>query len=115
MCFLPNCRCQILLLSGVQQLQQKQEDAMCFTCQHADFLYAVFKYRYNRKKVAKSGQLFEKEQKAAYVNQQNRELSRMRSNAKRRELEGKVHKHLLSSFQKTKSMQSSVSMFAETF
>ena len=79
-------------MSGVQQLQQKQEDAMCFTCQHADFLYALFKCRYIRKNVAKSGQLFQKVQKAVYVNQQNRGLSRMRSIAKRRKLEEKVQK-----------------------
>ena len=47
-----------------------------------DCLYTIFKYRFSGKIVVKSGQLFDKLQKAVHFNQQNRGLDRMSSIAK---------------------------------
>ena len=78
-----------------------------------DCLYTLFKYRFNGKIVIKSGQLFDYLQGAVLFNQQNRGVERMPSIAKKRFLRKKYKKHLLSSFQKTKSTQTSGSVFAD--
>ena len=112
MCFLPNCRYHIILIGNIKELLQKL-DAFCFNYQHVDCLYTLFKYRFNGKIVIKSGQLFDSLQRAVHFNPQNRGVERMPSIAKKRLLRKKYKKHLLSSFQKTKSTQTSGSVFAE--
>ena len=111
-CFLPNCRYHIILIGNIKELLQKL-DAFCFNYQHVDCLYTLFKYRFIGKIVVKSGQLFGKMQMAFHFNQQNRGMDRMPSIAKKRLLRKKYKKHLLSSFQKTKSTQTSGSVFAD--
>ena len=112
MCFLPNCRFHIILIGNIKELLQKL-DAFCFNYQHVDCLYTLFKYRFNGNIVIKSGQLFEYLQRAVQFNQQNRGEERMPSIAIKRLLRKKYKKHLLSSFQKTKSTQNSGSVFAD--
>ena len=55
MCFLPACIYHIVLLGNVQELLKKL-DTFCFTYQHVDSLYTLFKYRFIGKVIAKSGQ-----------------------------------------------------------
>ena len=112
LCFLPNCRYHIILIGNIEELLQKS-DAFCVNYQHVDCLYALFKYRSSGKIVVKSVQLFDNLQSAVHFNQQNRELDRMPSIAKKRLLRKKYKKYLLSSFQKTKSTQTSGSVFAD--
>ena len=112
MCFLPNCRYHIIIISNIKELLQKLH-AFCFNYQLVDCLYTLFKYRFSGKYVLKSGQLFDKVQRAVPFNQQNRGVDRMPSIAKKRFLRKKYKKHLLRSFQKTKSTQTSGSVFAE--
>ena len=112
MCFLPNCRYHIILTGNIKELLQKL-DIFCFNYQHVDCLYTLFKYRFIGKIVIKSGQLFDNLQRAVHFNQQNRGVDRMPSIAKKRLLRKKYKNHLLSSFQKTKSTQSSRSVFAD--
>ena len=112
MCFLPNCRYHVNLVGNINDLLQKL-DAFCFNYQHVDCLYTLFKCRFSGKIVVKSGQLFDILQKAVYFNQQNRAVDRMPSIAKKRLLRKKYKKHLLSSFQKTKSTETSGSVFAD--
>ena len=112
MCFLPNCRYHIILIGNIKELLQKL-DAFSFNYQQVDCLYTLFKYRFNGKIVIKSGQLFDYLQRAVHFNQQNRGVERMPSIAKKRILRKKYKKHLLSSFQKTNSMQTSGSVFAD--
>ena len=76
-------------------------------------LYTIFKYRFNDKNVINSEQLFDYLQRAVHFNQQNRGVERMPSIAKKRLLMKKYKKHLLSSFQKTKTTQTSGSVFAD--
>ena len=102
MCFLRNCRYHIILIGNIKEKLQKL-DAFCFNYQHVDCLYTHFKYRFKGKNVIKSGQLFDSLQRAVRFNQQNRGVERMPSIAKKRLLRKKYKKHLLSSFQKTKS------------
>ena len=112
MCFLPNCRYHIILIGIIEGLLQKL-DAFCFNYQHVDILYTVFKYRFSDKIVLKSGKLFDNLQRAVHFNQQNIGVDRMPSIAKKRLLRKKFKMLLLSFFQKTKSTQTSGSVFAD--
>ena len=111
LCFLPNCRYHISLIGNIKALLQKLH-AFCFNYQHVDCLYTLFKYRFSGKIVVKSGQPFDNVQRAVHFNNQNRGVDRMPSIAKKR-LRKKYEKHLLSSFQKTKSTQTGGSVFAD--
>ena len=111
-CFLPACKYHIVLLGNVRKLLKKL-DTFCFTYQHVDCLYTLFKYRFSGKVVAKSGQVFDNVQRAVDFNQRNKGVDRMPSIAKKRLLRKKYKKHLFSSFQKTKSTQTRGSVFAE--
>ena len=112
MCFLPNCRYQNILMGNIKELLQKL-DAFCFKYQHVNCLYNLFKYRFSGKIVVKCGQIFDKMQRAVHFNQQNRGIDTMPSIAKKRLLRKKYKKHLLSSFRKTKSTQTSGPFFAD--
>ena len=111
-CFLPSCKYNFLLLGNVEELLKKL-DTFCFTYQHVDCLYTLFKYRFSGKVFAKSGQVFDNVQRAVDFNQRNKGVDRMPSIAKKRLLRKKYRKHFFSSFQKTKTMQSGGSVFAE--
>ena len=111
-CFLPSCKYHIVLLGNVQELLKKL-DSFCFTYQHVDCLYTLFKYRFSGKVIAKSGQVFDNVQRAVEFNHRNKGVDRMPSIAKKRLLRKKNKKHLFSSFQKTKATQTSGSVFAE--
>ena len=112
MCFLLQCRFHIVLIGNIKELLQKLY-AFCFNYQHVDCLYTLFKYRFIGKIVIKSGQVFDNLQRAVHFKQQNRGVQRMPSIGKKRLLRKKYKKHLLSSFQKTKSTQTSGSVFAD--
>ena len=107
-CFLPSCRYHNIPIGNIKELLQKL-DAFCFNYQHVDCLYTLF----SDKIVLKSGQLFDILQRAVHFNQQNRRVDRMPSIEKKRLLSKKLKKHLLSSFQKTKTTQTSGSVFAD--
>ena len=111
-CFLPSCKYHILLLGNVEELLRKL-DTFCFTCQHVDCLYTLFKYRFSGKVIAKSGQVFDNVQRAVDFNHRNKVVDRMPSIAKKRLFWKKYKKHLFSSFQKTKTTHTSCSVFAE--
>ena len=118
-CFLPACKYHILLLGNVQELLKKL-DTFCFTYQHVDCRYTLFKYCVSGKVIAKSGQVFDNVQRAVDFNHRNKGVDhrnkgvdRMPSIAKKRLLSKKYKKHLFSSFQKTKTTQTSGSVFAE--
>ena len=111
-CFLPACKYHIVLLGKVQELLKKL-DTFCFTYQHVDCLYTLFKYRFSGKVIAKSGQVFDNVQRAVDFNHRNKGVDRMPSIAKKRLLRKMYKKHFFSSFQKTNTTQTSCSVFAE--
>ena len=111
-CFLPACKYLIILLGNVEELL-KMLDTICFTNQNVDFLYTLFKYRFSGKVIAESGQVFDDVHRAFDFNHRNKGVDRMPSIAKMRLLSRKFKKHLLSSFQKTKTTQASDSVFAK--
>ena len=101
-CFLPSCKYHILQHGNVEELL-KRLDTFCFTNQHVDCLYTLFKYRFSGKVIAKSGQVFDNVQRAVDFNHRNKGVDRMPSIAKKRLLRKTYKKHLFSSFQKTKT------------
>ena len=111
-CFLPTCIYHILLPGVIDELPHKS-DSFCFTYQHVNCLYTLFKYPFNGKIISKSGKVFDKVQKAIFFNQRNRGMDKMPSIAKKR-LVRKMFKLLfMSALQKNKSTQTSGSVFAE--
>ena len=111
-CFLLNCIYHILLIGNIKTLLQKM-DAFCFNYRQVGCLYTLLKFRFIGKTAVKSGQLFDKLQRAFRFNHQNRGMNRMHSIAKKRLLGKKYKKHLLSSLPKTKSTQTSGSVFED--
>ena len=87
-CFLPSCKNHILLLRILEELLKKL-DRFCFTYQHVDCLYTLFKYRISGKVIAKRGQVFDNVQRAVDFNQRNTEVDRMPSIAQKRLLRKK--------------------------
>ena len=112
MCFLPNSRYDNILIGKIKDFLQKL-DAFCFNYQHVVCLYTLFKYRFRGKNVVKSEHLFENLQGAVDFNLQNRGVDRMPRTPKKRLLREKYKNYLLRSFQKTKSTQTSGSVFAD--
>ena len=110
--FLPSSKYHILLLGNVEELLKKL-GTFCFTYQHVDCLYTIFKYRFSGKVIAKSGQVFDNVQRAVDFNHRNKGVDRMPSIAKKRLLRKKYKKHLFSPFQRTKTTQTSGSVFAD--
>ena len=76
-------------------------------------LYTLFKYQVSGKVFAKSGQVFDNVQRAVDFNPRNKGVDRKPSIARQRLLRKKFKKHLFSTFQKTKTTQTSGSVFAE--
>ena len=87
-CFLPTCKSHIVPLGNVQELLKKL-DTFCFTYQHVDCLYTLFKFRFSGKVIAKSGQVFDNVQRAVDFNHKNKGVDRMPSIAKKRLLRKK--------------------------
>ena len=78
-----------------------------------DCLYSLFKYRFSGKVIAKSGQVFDNVQRAVDFIHRNKGRRQNAEHCKKETLEEKVQKHLFSSFEKTKTTQTSGSVFSE--
>ena len=100
--FLPACKYHIVLLGNVQELLKKL-DTFCFTYQHVDCIYTLFKYRFSGKVIAKSGQVFDNVQRAVDFNHRNKGVDRMPSIAKKRLLRRKYEKTFLQLLPKDKN------------
>ena len=81
-CILPVSEYHIVLLGNFQELLKKL-DTFCFTYQHVDCLYTLFKYRFSGKVIAKSGKVFDNVQRAVDFNHRNKGVDRMPSIAKK--------------------------------
>ena len=111
-CPLPACKYHNILLGEIEELLHKL-DTFCFTYQHVDCLYTLFKYRFSAKIIAKIGNVFDNAERAISFNQRNRGVDKIPSIAKKRLLRKKFKQHFMSALQKNKSTQTSGSVFAE--
>ena len=105
------CKFHIILLENKEELL-KELDTFCFTYQHVDYLYTLFKNRFGGKDIANSGQIFDNVQRAVDFNDRNKGVDRMASIAKTKFLWEKFKEPLFSSFQETKTTQTIGSVFA---
>ena len=94
-CFSAACKCHTVLLGNVQELLKKL-DTFCFTYQHVDCLYTLFKYRFSGKVFAKNGQVFDNVQRTVEFNHRSKAVDIMPSIAKKRLLRKKYKKHFFS-------------------
>ena len=92
----------MVLLGNVEELLKKL-DTFCFTYQHVDCLYTLFKYRFSGKFLANSGQVFDNVQRAVDFNHRNKGVDRMPSIAKKETLEEKVQYAIVQLFSKDKN------------
>ena len=111
-CFLPASKYHIILLGEIEELLHKL-DTFCFTYQHVDCLYTLFKYRFSGKVIAKSGNVFDNVQRAISFKERNRGVDKMPSIAKKRLLRKKFEQLFMRALQKNKSTHTSGSVFAE--
>ena len=100
-CFLPACKYHIVLLGSVQELL-KMLDTFCFTYQHVDCLYTLFKYRFSGKVFAKSGQVFDIVQRAVDFNHRNKGVDNA-EHCKKETLEEKLQKTFFQLLSKDKN------------
>ena len=101
MCSLPASKYLVIIFGETEELIHKL-DAFCFTYQHMDYLYTLFKYRFSGKILAKSANVFNNVQRAISFNQRNRGVDTMPSIPKRRFMRKSVKQHFLSVLQETK-------------
>ena len=88
-------------------------DTFCVTYQHVDCVNTVFKYRFNGKSTAMSGNVLDKVQKAIFFNQRIRGVDKMPIIAKKWLLRKKFEQHFISALRKNKSTQTTGSVFTE--
>ena len=100
-CSLPCCKCHNILLGEIEEMLHKL-DTFCFTYQHVDCLYTLFKYRFNGNIVAKGGNVFDNVQRAVSFNQRNGGMDKLPSIARKRLSKKKFKEHFMSALQKKK-------------
>ena len=82
LCFLPEGKFHVILLGNIEELLKKL-NKFCFTYQHVDCLYLLFKYRFIEKVIGKSGQVSDNVQRSLDFNHRNMRVIRRPSIAKR--------------------------------
>ena len=107
----PNWRYHIQLLGNIEKTIQKP-DTICFTYQHVNCRYTLFNCQFSEIFVVKGGQAFDNPQRTVWFIQETEEWTECLASRKRYS-GGKNRKHLLSCFSKSKSTQTSGSIFAE--
>ena len=103
-CFLPACKYLIILHGNVGELLKKL-DTFCFIYQHVDCLYTLFMYRFSGKVLSRVDNCL--------IIYRGLFSSTTQADEWTKTLEEKVQKKILSSFQKTKSTQTSGSVFVD--
>ena len=76
------CKYHIILLGEIEELLHTL-DTFCFTYQHVDCLYTLFKHRFNGKIISKSRNVFDNVERAISFNHKNRGVDKKPRIAKR--------------------------------
>ena len=98
-CFLPASIYNIILIGEIEEFLHKL-DTLCFTYQHMDCLYTLFRYRFSGKIFAKKGNVSDNVQRAVSCNQRNRGVDKTPNVAKKRLLGRKIKQHFMSALRK---------------
>ena len=112
--FLKNCKFHLLLIADkdLNDLLVKM-DRVCFTYQHVYCFYTLLKFRFSGNVLEKNGQKFDSVERAVSFNKLNKGVDKMPSIAKKRLLRKKFKKHMLTSVQRSISVQTTGSVFVE--
>ena len=113
-CYLKNCKLHLLLIADkdLNDLLVKL-DRVCFTYQHVDCFYTLFKFRFSGNMLEKNGEIFDSVERDVSFNKLNKGMDKMPSIAKKRLLRKKFKKHMLTSVQRSISVQTTGSVFVE--
>ena len=113
-CFLKNCKFHLLFIANkdLNDLIVKL-NRVCFTYQHVDCSYTLFNFRFSGIVLEKNGEIFDSVERAVSFNKLNKGVDKMPSIAKKRLLRKKFKKHMLTSFQRSISIQTTGSVFVE--
>ena len=101
-CFLHACKNDSILHGNFEELLKKL-DTFCFTYKQGDCLYTLFKYRFGRKVIVKSGQVFYIVQRAVDFNHRNKGVDRMPSIAIKKLLRKKFKNAFIQPLSKDKN------------
>ena len=83
-------------------------DRVCFTYQHVDCFYALFKFRFSGNVLEKNGEIFDSVEIAVSFIKLNKGVDKIK-----RLLRKKFKKHMLTSVQRSISVQTTGSLFVE--
>ena len=113
-CYLKNCKFHLLLIADkdLKDLLVKL-DRVCFTYQHVDCFYTLFKFRFGGKVLEKNGEIFDSVERTVSFNKLKKGVDKMPSIAKKRLLRKKFKKHMLTSVQRSISVQTTGSVYVE--
>ena len=113
-CCLKNCKFHLLLIADkdLNDLLVKL-DRVCFTYQHVECFYNLFKFRFSGNVLEKNGKIYDCVERAVSFNKLNKGVDRMPSLAKKRLLRKMFKKHKLTSVQRSISVQTTGSVFVE--
>ena len=113
-CYLKNCKFHLLVIADkdLNDLLVKLV-RVCFTYQHVDCFYSLFKFRFSGKVLEKNGEIFDSVERAVSLNKLNKGVDKIPSIAKRRLLRKKFKKHMLTSVQRSISVQTTGSVFVQ--
>ena len=89
-CFPKNSKFHLLLIAD-RDLNDSlaKPDRVCFTCQHVDCFYTLFKFRFSGNVLEKNGEIFDSVERAVSFNELNKRVDKMPSIAKKRLLRKK--------------------------
>ena len=111
---LKNCKFHLLLIADkdLNDLLVKL-DRVCFTYQHVECFYTLFEFKFSGNFLEKIGELFDSGERVVLFNKVNKGVDKMPSIVKKRLLRKKFKKHMLTSVQRSISVQTNVSVFVE--
>ena len=113
-CYLKNCKFHLLLIADKDLVELLVKvDRVCSTYQHVDCFYTLFKFRFSGNVLEKNGEIFDSVERAVLFNKLKKGVDKMPTIAKKRLLRKKFKKHMLTSVQRSISVQTTGSVFAE--
>ena len=92
-CFLKNCKFHLLIADKDLNDLSVKLDRVCFTYQHVDCFYTLFKFRFCGNVLEKNGEIFDSVERAVSFDKLNEGVDKMPSIPKKRLLRKKFKTH----------------------
>ena len=110
-CLLKNCKFHLLIADRDLNDLLAKLDRVCFTYQHVDCFYTLFKHRFSGNVLEKTGEIFDSLERAVSFNKLNKGVDKIPSIEEKRLLRKKFKKHMLTSVQRSVLVQTTGSVF----